>query len=119
MGRREMKELYGGFAAASWPRPANPAQAEIELERWHTAVAELENRALRRFAETLSSTTTGRALLASIFGNSPYLAQIALDDPEFTVDLLRRGPDVATALIFTEMRRNFGGEVDEATLMAG
>jgi glutamate-ammonia-ligase adenylyltransferase len=114
-----MKDLYGGFVAARWPRPADPAQAEIEIQRWQDAAAEIEVAEVRRFAERLPAVAVGRTLLASVFGNSPYLAHIILDDPAFAVDLLRRGPDVAIALLFTEMRRALGGEVDETTLMAG
>jgi glutamate-ammonia-ligase adenylyltransferase len=114
-----MKDLYGGFVAARWPRPADPAQADIELKRWHEAASEIDAADARRFAERLPANAAGRTLLASVFGNSPYLTHIMLDDPAFAVDLLRRGPDEVITETFTTLRRNLGGEVDEATIMAG
>src|SRR4051794_5113899 len=109
MARREMKELYGGFAAARWPRPADPAQADIEVQRWGEAASAIEIAKVRRFAEKLPDDDAGRALLAAVFGNSPYLTHIMLDDPDFAVDLLRRGPDALLADTFAALRKDFSG----------
>src|SRR3954469_10154850 len=94
-GRREMKDLYAGFAAARWPRPAAPAQVAIELERWREAAAGLDEPESRAFAEALAGSREGQAILAALFGNSPYLTRCVLDDPAFAVALLRHGPDAA------------------------
>ena len=37
------------------------------------------------------------ALLDALFGNSPYLTETALQNPDFVTDLWRRGPDAALA----------------------
>src|SRR5258707_474914 len=43
------------------------------------------------------------ALLDALFGNSPYLTEIALQNPEFMTDLGRRGPDAVTADLMTAL----------------
>jgi [glutamine synthetase] adenylyltransferase / [glutamine synthetase]-adenylyl-L-tyrosine phosphorylase len=40
-------------------------------------------------------TPAEKALLDALFGNSPYLTEIALQDPVFMADLWRKGPDAA------------------------
>lgn len=113
-----MKELHSGFAGARWPRPADPAQAAIELERWTEAAAELDGED-RRFAESLAHDPAGKALLEAIFGNSPYLTRGLIDDIGFAVDLLRRGPHVVFARLAMDANRELGDGPDEAVLMAG
>src|SRR4051812_44072442 len=118
-GRREMKDLHAGFAAARWPRPASAAQVTIELERWREAATALDDPKTRAFAQALPESGEGAAILAALFGNSPYLSHCVLDNPAFAVDLLRRGPDAAIADVFSGLRAKFGGAVDEAALMSG
>ncbi len=113
-----MKDLYAGFGAAAWPLAADPGQAENEWARWREAADSLEAATERRFAQRLTTDKSGRAILDAIFGNSPHLGHIAIEDPEFTVRLLRHGPDETIAELFAGMRERLGGEVDEATLMA-
>jgi len=113
-----MKELHAGFASARWPRPADPVQAATGLERWQEAAGELAG-AGKKFAEGLAKDRQGKALLAALFGNSPYLTLALIDDIDFAVALLRRGPDAALADILGDARREFGDPTDEAALMAG
>ena len=108
-----MKELHSGFAAARWPRPADPGQAANELERWAEAAADLEGKE-RRFAESLAKSPPGKALLEAIFGNSPYLTHGLIEDIGFTVDLLRRGPNAMFAELLLTAERELGPPVDEA-----
>ncbi len=113
-----MKELHPGFASARWPRPANPAQVTIETERWLGAAAELDA-ADRGFAEEVSRSPAGGALLAAIFGSSSYLTHSLVEDIGFAIDLLRRGPDKAVADVFAQARRELGQPTSEAALMKG
>jgi len=113
-----MKELHSGFSAARWPRPADPAQAAIELERWTEAATELEGRD-RGFAEALARDSGGKSLLEAIFGNSPYLTRGLIEDCGFAVDLLRRGPTAVFADLLGTAAQEFGQPTDEPALMAG
>ena len=114
-----MKDLYAGFAAAKWPKPADPGLVEVRLEQWREAAESLADRGARAFLRRLGEAATGRALLAAIFGSSPYLSTSLIDDPEFAALLLRRGPDAASAGVLDGWRAELGGEIDEAGLMSG
>jgi glutamate-ammonia-ligase adenylyltransferase len=43
------------------------------------------------------------ALLDSLFGNSPFLADVAIQNPEFVADLWSRGPDEVMAQLTTDL----------------
>ena len=45
----------------------------------------------------------GEALLDTLFGNSPYLTETALQNPTFMTDLGRDGPDAALVMLEREM----------------
>jgi glutamate-ammonia-ligase adenylyltransferase len=113
-----MKDFHPGFASARWPQPADTAQVEIEEARWREAVTTLDDPSARRLGQRLLTVPAGRSALAAIFGNSPYLTHSMIADPEFAIDLLRRGPDVTEELLHG-LPETLGGEVDEAELMAG
>ena len=113
-----MKELHTGFAQARWPRPADPAQAESELERWMESAGEL-GESDRRFAQKMAQTLAGKSALTAVFGNSPYLTLSLTDDIGFAVDLFRRGPDAVFPGLLEAARREFGKPTEEVPLMAG
>jgi len=46
-------------------------------------------------ARAIDGMPTGSALLDAIFGNSPFLSQCAVSDPDFLCDLLQSGPTEA------------------------
>ncbi|HTE37587.1 MAG TPA: bifunctional [glutamine synthetase] adenylyltransferase/[glutamine synthetase]-adenylyl-L-tyrosine phosphorylase [Reyranella sp.] len=46
---------------------------------------------------------TFEALLDALFGNSPYLTETALQNPDFLTDLWRSGPDAALATLEREL----------------
>ncbi|CAN5387990.1 bifunctional [glutamine synthetase] adenylyltransferase/[glutamine synthetase]-adenylyl-L-tyrosine phosphorylase [soil metagenome] len=65
----------------------------------------------------------GEALLDAIFGNSPYLTETALQNPTFSADLWRSGPDAALvtleadmAAVLAEARTGAGPEAVAARL---
>ncbi|MBI3709150.1 MAG: bifunctional [glutamine synthetase] adenylyltransferase/[glutamine synthetase]-adenylyl-L-tyrosine phosphorylase [Proteobacteria bacterium] len=114
-----MKDLHPGFAIAAWPRPSHTTAVANETERWLAAVTELADKTAAGFARRLAKAAAGRALLGAVFGNSPYLSELLLADPAFTVDLLRRGPDIAFVDAIADLRTRFGGPTDLAALMTG
>ncbi|MBM3622193.1 MAG: bifunctional [glutamine synthetase] adenylyltransferase/[glutamine synthetase]-adenylyl-L-tyrosine phosphorylase [Alphaproteobacteria bacterium] len=67
------------------PRPHHAGQLKVRSERW------LER--LRDLGE--GGGWPPDELLAALFGNSPYLSEIALSDPRFLADLWRDGADAA------------------------
>ncbi|MBX6367373.1 MAG: bifunctional [glutamine synthetase] adenylyltransferase/[glutamine synthetase]-adenylyl-L-tyrosine phosphorylase [Rhodospirillales bacterium] len=90
------------------PPPGDPAQAELGLEHWRDAAAELAADE-REWAHALAADPAGRRLLETIFGNSPFLARCCLVEPGFLVRLVRDGPDAT----FAELEKALNSE-DEA-----
>src|SRR5471032_2809738 len=68
------------LSTACLPRPHDAARSAVAWVRW-------EEKAVRPEAPA------EKALLDALFGNSPYLTEIALQDPIFMADLWREGPD--------------------------
>jgi len=62
-------------------------------------------RGLARWEEETAAPTTPaqRAVLETIFGNSPYLGGLALREPETLIRLLDEGPDAAFAAVLDEL----------------
>ncbi|HEX7390566.1 MAG TPA: bifunctional [glutamine synthetase] adenylyltransferase/[glutamine synthetase]-adenylyl-L-tyrosine phosphorylase [Acidiphilium sp.] len=85
--------------AAAFPAPADPAGADRLIE----AFSEL-GRAEARFAKSGDGRGGGRAALACLGGNSPYLAGLALREPETMIAVQKDGADVVFARIMTELR---------------
>ena len=73
------------------PRPADADQCRTGLQRWRQAVAEIAPGAWPDDGDG----DAPEALLAAVFGNSPYLGESLLREPEFALALLRDGPDAA------------------------
>ncbi len=111
-----MKDLHVGFAKANWPRPADQAAAERERAAWAEASAQIDKKSAA-FAKRLAADKTGRRLLDALFGNTPFLSHAAVEDPEFTVRLLRAGPDETLARITADLEACIGGSTDTATVM--
>lgn len=66
----------------SWPQPYDPQSLALAAERW-TAAAGTDLRDI------------DSAMLAAIFGNSPYLTDVAVQNPDFVAAVGRIGPDAA------------------------
>ena len=88
------------------PHPHDPQRLEVAWARWRELAPPPDD-------------SGARALLDTLFGNSPYLSHIMLEDPGFAVRLLRDGPDAAITAVFDGQRAALGAETDEAALMAG
>ncbi|MCC7427078.1 MAG: bifunctional [glutamine synthetase] adenylyltransferase/[glutamine synthetase]-adenylyl-L-tyrosine phosphorylase [Alphaproteobacteria bacterium] len=80
--------------AERWPKPADPAAAE----RGIAAFAET-GAAARRFAARADV----QPMLRALFGNSPFLSDAALKEPELLSALFATGPDAAFAGLLAEL----------------
>jgi glutamate-ammonia-ligase adenylyltransferase len=86
----------------SLPAPGDREQAARGLERW----LEIDHNAeLTAFARALTDDASGRALLAAVFGNSPFLTQCCLHEGGFLRLMLERGPDAAFAELLETLDR--------------
>lgn len=68
------------------PKPHHQGQLKVRNERWVERLRDLGGPGVAPLPD---------ALLAALFGNSPYLSEIALSEPAFLADLWRDGPDAA------------------------
>src|SRR5215469_11464413 len=84
------------------PQPANLRQLALGMEAWNQALAEAQmdhaSAAARRWSDTLA----GKHLLAAIFGNSPFLSDLAVKEWSFLTRLVAEGPDEPFAWIIAE-----------------
>ncbi len=80
--------------ADPWPRPADVAAAELFQERFA---------ALGRAEARLARGARGRAALAALGGNSPFLAEMALREPTTLRAVLAYGPDRTFGQILERM----------------
>ena len=93
--------------AAPLPSVGDPQALETHNDRW------------RETAEARgggAESPAARALLAAVFGNSPYLSRGLIADPPFARLLLESGPDAAFDAALEEAETDIEGE-REAALM--
>lgn len=99
---RNSSELIADIGAM--PPPASPAAAGLAFERWEEAAAEAPPETARR-ARALAADPAARSVLASVFGNSPFLTQCAIRDIAFACDLLAEGVQAAWDRTMTALDR--------------
>jgi glutamate-ammonia-ligase adenylyltransferase len=71
------------------PRPYDAARLAVAWTRWQERAA-------------IPDDPAGKALLDTLFGNSPYLTETALQNTSFMADLWRDGPDATVARLDAE-----------------
>ncbi len=79
------------------PPPADAAAASVAFARWHDAAAAADNAACAAFMRAMAADATGNRLLASLFGNSPFLTQCCLAEPAFLMRLAQSGCEATFA----------------------
>ncbi len=79
------------------PKAGNEPQAREHLARWRASVAD------DLIATNLKDGSIDlNALLTAIFGNSPFLSDLAFADPSVVNDIVTRGPDAAFEALLAE-----------------
>ena len=118
-----MSKLDPSLIRDSLPAAADRDQARRGLERWRDALNAAGESGHRHLADQLRADAHGGALLAAIFGNSPFLTLMAELEPVFLVELLTGGPDAALGPISTDMeearRRAIAGADPAAAMRQG
>jgi glutamate-ammonia-ligase adenylyltransferase len=102
-------------SAFALPAPADAAASAVGFERWRELAAEAP---VALGAEMRSLEAEAPALLAALFGNSPFLTQCCLDEPAFLAALRATGPDAAFATLMAGIEPGRLQGLDEAALMA-
>ena len=103
------------------PPPADPARVARLHNDW-LAAAETQASEVAGFMRDVVANAPWRALLDSVFGNSPFLSGLLLDDPATFMAFAEKGPDacVAAVIAATAADKNTvpSGEIDIAAVMA-
>ena len=84
------------------PRPADADRARVGLARLREQLA--EDATLRARIDALEARPPGAALLAALFGNSPFLGQCIIADPAGFFALLDHGPEARFATLMAGLR---------------
>jgi [glutamine synthetase] adenylyltransferase / [glutamine synthetase]-adenylyl-L-tyrosine phosphorylase len=98
------------------PLPADPRRLTIGLDAWAEALAAADAPAAPA-ARAWSATEQGRALLAAIFGNSPFLGGAAIKEWEFLTRIVTDGAEPPLATLFAAIEQRQDSGEDEAALM--
>jgi glutamate-ammonia-ligase adenylyltransferase len=96
-----MAEFGGLDGMNALPRAFDKEAWALGLERWQEA----EDPKDAKTAKALAKHKVGARLLECLFGNSPFLGQVALDERAFFVDFARAGPDAAFETTLALLRR--------------
>ncbi len=112
-----MAESAPALDPSALPRPADPTRADDGLAQWRARAAEETDPPLAAFMTTLAADAGGNALLAGIFGNSPYLSQGLLRAPDVVHAFLTQGADACFENELAVLYREAGAETDMTALM--
>ena len=108
-------EIIFPFDPSVLPGPGDRDRAETGVERLRDAVS--GNETLAAFADALIGLPAGRALLDSVFGNSPFLGRCLLREIGTLRLFLAQGPDAAFAATLAALDAASAAN-DEAAVMA-
>ncbi len=108
-----MKFLQQNLAPIRPPKAASEGPLATYLGQWQEAAIGKEPD-IQAFMQALSEDAAGKKLLATLFGNSPYLAAQALRHPEKLKTLCEEGFDAAIEQVFNNLRAiDFAGSKDD------
>jgi glutamate-ammonia-ligase adenylyltransferase len=99
------------------PAPVVARQAELGLERWQETAAAADP-TLAATMRALAKDEAGQRLLAAIFGNSPFLSQIAVAEPALLIQLAVAGPGITFAEIMLGLNRELDSAADRRRVMS-
>ena len=104
-------------AYAALPPPVDADQTRLGFERWREAAQEIEDPYLAAFMRDLAADEAGNRLLSSLFGNSPFLTQCCLTEPDLLMRLVQQGPEASLADVEGGLNRHLATAADRPALM--
>ncbi len=96
----------------SLPRVADTERADVGLDRWRDAAEKLDDRQIVAFVQDIAADRALRQLLACLFGNSPFLTQCAVRDPDWLRVIVEQSPDDAVDQIMTSLAEGRRADID-------
>ncbi|MGC2199879.1 MAG: glutamine-synthetase adenylyltransferase, partial [Stellaceae bacterium] len=85
------------------PEPADPRQLALGFAGWDEALSLARDNPAAELACGWSTVSPGKRLLASIFGNSPFLSSVAIKEWPFLTRLVEEGADPLFSEIAAEI----------------
>src|SRR6266567_2883230 len=99
------------------PRPADARLLSLGLVAWEAALAEAEDTREAALAREWSATPGGKALLAAIIGNSPFLSGVTIAEWGFLTRAVVEGADPLFGEILTATETQAARGENRAMLM--
>ncbi len=99
------------------PKPADARRLALGFDAWDEALALAQGNPASDLARRWSAADPGRRLLASIFGNSPFLSGLAVKEWAFLTRLVEEGPDALFAEIAARAEKTEDLGEDAAAVM--
>ena len=99
------------------PEPADTRKLALGWEAWHETLALAQDDPVAAFARSWSAVVPGKRLLASIFGNSPFLSSIAVKEWAFLSRLVDEGANGLFSEISANIEKTEDLGEDTAALM--
>jgi glutamate-ammonia-ligase adenylyltransferase len=99
------------------PKPADARRLALGFEAWNEALALAPDDPEGALARQWSEASSGKRLLASIFGNSPFLSGVAVKEWAFLTRLVEEGPDPLFAEIAASLESTEDLGEDTAAVM--
>jgi glutamate-ammonia-ligase adenylyltransferase len=110
-----MSEIALRIQESRLPLPSDPDRAERMRARWMER-ADAEPQEMRRAARALLEHPLGGRLLEGLFGSSPFLGGLLVDELPFALGLFHQGPQAAIDRALAELGSSGAGR-EEAALM--
>jgi [glutamine synthetase] adenylyltransferase / [glutamine synthetase]-adenylyl-L-tyrosine phosphorylase len=99
------------------PEPADARRLALGFDAWDEALALEQGQPASGLARRWSAAGAGKRLLASIFGNSPFLTGVAVKEWAFLTRLVEQGPDLLFDEIAASVEKTEELGEDTAALM--
>lgn len=99
------------------PKPFDAARLQRGFEAWRDQCKLLDDESLRTRRLFWSEQDIGQKILAMIFGNSPFLSDCLLKDPNHSLSLLEQGPEKNLTQTFQELRQAYAARGDRSHWM--
>jgi glutamate-ammonia-ligase adenylyltransferase len=110
-----MPEIALNIAEDRLPRPAQPERAERLRARWSER-ARAEGAQVEAAAQDLLAHPLAGRLLAGLFGSSPFLGGLLVEELPFALSAFREGPERAIAQALAELGTSGAGRPEPALM---
>lgn len=111
--------MHLSWISQGLPQPFDPERVAHAMERWHSLADRPAFESIAPKIVDIASNPQCKAVLTALFGNSPYLTNLCLRDPDIVCDVFDHGLDRAFANALAPVRTSADARnLDQPTTMA-